>query len=129
MSTESTSAVLPCPKCAKAMHRIEFESVAVDRCESCGGLWFDLLEHRHLRDEFPNADALDTRPAPPISEEDQNKAPLLGCPRCRVQMTRLKDTDRRDVIYDYCAVCKGTFFEAGEFRRYARKGLLGRLFS
>ena len=46
-----------------------------------------------------------------------------------MKMTRLKDTDRRDVIYDYCAVCNGTFLEAGEFRRYAKRGLFDRLLS
>lgn len=92
-----------------------------DQCNACGGLWFDLLEHRHLRDEDPHAAEIDVMPAGEMSVEDQLHVPQRTCPRCHVKMTRLKDTDRRDAIYDYCSICNGTFFDAGEFKRYVSK--------
>ena len=126
---------LLCPKCRQTMkattHTTPRGSTTFEQCDACGGIWFDLMEHRHVRDEDPHAAEIDVRPAANISAEEQLKAPMRTCARCRIPMTRLKDVDRRDVIYDYCSVCNGTFFEAGEFRRYASKpfmvGLLGKL--
>ena len=118
-----------CPNCAAPMASVTHGPTTFDQCNDCGGLWFDLLEHRHLRDEDPHAADIDVKPAAAISADEQLHAPLRTCPRCHVKMTRLKDADRRDVIYDYCAVCNGTFFDAGEFKRYASKAsILGGLF-
>lgn len=122
---------LACPNCTKPMTSITHGKTTFDQCSACGGIWFDLMEHRHVRDEDPHATEIDVKPAAHASEVEQFKAPRRTCPRCRIAMTRLKDVDRRDVIYDYCAVCNGTFFDAGDFRRYASKrflgGLLGKL--
>jgi hypothetical protein len=30
-----------CPKCGMELAEIEFKGIKVDRCVSCGGLWFD----------------------------------------------------------------------------------------
>ena len=37
-----------CPKC-KRMEAVEYEKVEIDRCTSCGGLWFDALEQQDLQ--------------------------------------------------------------------------------
>lgn len=119
-----------CPACGQPMSSVTHGPTTFDQCAGCGGLWFDLMEHRHLRDEDPKAAEIDVRPAPAVGEAEQLAAPKRTCPRCHVAMTRLKDVDRRDVIYDYCSICNGTFFDAGEFKRYVTKtegGLLKRL--
>jgi hypothetical protein len=33
-----------CPKCGMELTEIEFRSIRVDRCFSCGGTWFDAGE-------------------------------------------------------------------------------------
>ncbi len=38
-----------CPKCKNDRDVIEFEGVEVDRCKSCKGIWFDMLEHEQLK--------------------------------------------------------------------------------
>ena len=38
-----------CPKCQSAMATVKIGIVEVDRCTSCGGLWFDSLEEEWLK--------------------------------------------------------------------------------
>ena len=40
---------LTCPKCKAAMEKVDFQTVVVDRCTGCRGLWFDNLEHEKLK--------------------------------------------------------------------------------
>jgi Zn-finger nucleic acid-binding protein len=106
------------------MEEVTFGQFTVDRCTGCGGLWFDLMEQRHLR-ALPGSEQIDT--------DDSNRAVELNprtsidCPRCHGRMTRLRDTDRRDIEYEYCPVCNGAFFDAGEFRRYQQRELIASL--
>jgi Zn-finger nucleic acid-binding protein len=40
---------MECPKCDSAMEKVRFEKIEVDRCTNCKELWFDMLEHEHLK--------------------------------------------------------------------------------
>ena len=37
-----------CPKCGEMMELVTHESINVDRCPGCGGMWFDLFEAEDL---------------------------------------------------------------------------------
>ena len=112
---------LTCPKCSAPMEEVSFEQFTIERCTGCGGLWFDLMEQRHLRDA-PGSEQIDTGPADRGLE--LNNCTSINCPRCHAPMTHLRDTDRRDVEYEYCTICHGAFYDAGEFRRYHQRELL-----
>jgi uncharacterized protein len=56
-----------------------------------------------------------------------NPRTRINCPRCKVLMTHLRDVDQRDVEYEYCVVCNGAFFDAGEFSQYRDASWLGTL--
>jgi Zn-finger nucleic acid-binding protein len=116
---------LTCPKCRGTMAPVTFEEITVDRCTGCGGLWFDVMEQRHLKDR-PGSESIDTAPAQPKGAPHPPAAKMT-CPCCNVPMTRLKDVDRRDVEYEYCTVCNGAFFDGGEFRHYKDTSFLGSL--
>jgi hypothetical protein len=51
-----------CPKCNEAMEQVVFESVAVDRCTGCFGLWFDALEAEDLKKLKQNYDTSEAYP-------------------------------------------------------------------
>jgi Zn-finger nucleic acid-binding protein len=130
MSDESSAAGVgrkarACPKCRNVMKPITFEDITVDRCVSCGGLWFDLMEQRHLKDR-PGSEAIDTAPDRPKGATPAPAA-KMKCPDCDAPLTRLKDVDRRDIEYEYCVVCNGAFFDGGEFRHYKDHSFLGSL--
>jgi Zn-finger nucleic acid-binding protein len=116
---------LSCPKCRNVMNPVTFEEITVDRCVSCGGLWFDLMEQRHLKDR-PGSEAIDTAPAR-AKDPTPTPAAKMMCPCCHAPVTRLKDVDRRDIEYEYCGVCNGAFFDGGEFRHYKDTSFLGSL--
>ncbi len=115
---------LTCPKCRGAMAPVTFEEITVDRCTGCGGLWFDVMEQRRLKDR-PGSEAIDT--APTTATATHSPAAKMICPCCNAPMTRLKDVDRRDIEYEYCTICNGAFFDGGEFRHYKDSSFLGSL--
>jgi uncharacterized protein len=113
---------LLCPKCRAPMESVRFHDITVDRCTACKGLWFDLMEHRHLRQIKGAADAIDIGPARAGEHVDQPVK--MNCPRCTAPMTRLRDVDDRQIVYEYCTICNGAFFDAGEFRHYAQHSFI-----
>ena len=115
---------LSCPKCASAMEPVTHGDVTVDRCTACKGLWFDLMEHRHLRGA-QGAAGIDV--GSPVSGAKTDAQRQIACPKCAARMTHLRDVDNRTIAYEYCTVCNGVFFDAGEFARYRDAGFLGTL--
>src|SRR4051794_2482918 len=104
------------------MKRVTVNDITVARCTSCHGIWFDLMEHRHLR-EAAGAASIDVGPT--VKGEDLQSKVKMSCPRCKATMSRLRDVDQRDIIYEYCSICNGAFFDAGEFRHYAEHSFVG----
>jgi Zn-finger nucleic acid-binding protein len=119
--------VTTCPKCRAAMEPVTYQDITVDRCTACHGLWFDILEQRRLRERAGSEVIDDGAPAAAPSAPSAAPATRLACPRCTAPMTRLRDVDNRSIEYEYCAVCNGAFFDAGEFRQYKDASFLGTL--
>ena len=38
-----------CPKCDGEFEKVTFSGIEIERCMSCAGLWFDLMEKEDLR--------------------------------------------------------------------------------
>ncbi len=123
--SEGAAKTITCPKCQGAMAPVTFEEITVDRCTSCGGLWFDVMEQRRLRDR-PGSQVIDTAPAQSTGAPNPPAAQMI-CPCCNVPLTRLKDVDNRSIEYEYCTICNGAFFDGGEFREYKDTSFLGSL--
>ena len=103
-----------CPKCHGAMQTVEFAGVEVDRCRLCRGLWFDEFEKDELKD-LDGAESLDIGSAEAGAR--MNEIDLIPCPRCGGgQMVRMVDFEQPHIWFEHCAVCGGSFFDAGEFR-------------
>jgi len=43
-SDESTSLDMQCPKCDGTLHETDFESIKIDVCDKCHGVWLDAGE-------------------------------------------------------------------------------------
>ncbi|MBN1886550.1 MAG: zf-TFIIB domain-containing protein [Thermoflexales bacterium] len=109
-----------CPKCKVEMEKVSYQSVEVDRCTRCGGIWFDLLEHKRLKG-LPGAEALDV--GSPDRQAALDALEKVDCPVCQTRMTRLADVRQPHIWYESCPVCSGVFFDAGEFRDYKEETL------
>jgi uncharacterized protein len=106
---------IQCPKCRAPMSTVPFAGIEVDRCSSCGGLWFDLLEHEDLR-VTPGAEALDT--GDPAVGARFDKVGLVRCPIDLQPMVRMVDQSQPSLWFESCPTCHGAFFDAGEFTEF-----------
>ena len=107
-----------CPKCQSEMETVEYEGVEVDRCKNCQGIWFDVGENFSLRDTEAAA-AIDT--GDPETGRVTNSINRYRCPRCDGGMMRMTDAKRKDIRFEECTACRGSFFDAGEFSELSRE--------
>jgi len=103
------------------MEAVTFESITIDRCTSCRGLFFDRLEAEKLR-ALPGSESLDI--GPEELGRAQNTNDRIHCPRDTSLMVRIVDPKQPHIWLETCAVCQGTFFDAGEFRDWKNETLV-----
>ncbi len=113
---------MQCPKCNSLMNPVVFDSIEVDQCSHCEGLWFDILEHEDLK-KVAGAEAIDT--GDPKKGAEYNKVDHYPCPRCSGGMVRMVDREHPHVWYELCHSCQGAFFDAGEFRDFKQGSFTG----
>lgn len=106
------SGAMRCPKCRADMEIINVDGIEVDRCGSCGGLWFDAGEAEQLKTKRAAA-TLDTGSRD--LGRKQNEIDDYRCPRCGGSILRMVDPEQRHIWYEKCGACHGSFFDAGEF--------------
>lgn len=90
--------------------------ILVDRCLSCGGIWFDegemtdAIRRMKLRE-------LPTLPQGRASKLSTSE-PVGPCPRCGASMKTRTSRAVPDVEYDRCRRCHGVWFDAGEAEQF-----------
>jgi Zn-finger nucleic acid-binding protein len=111
-----------CPKCGGELQAVSQDSIEVDRCAQCGGLWFDRLEADRLLKAKGSANAVDTGDAK--VGEQQNQQGKIECPRCHTPMIRMVDLEQHHIWYESCTVCYGKWFDAGEFKDLQQESIV-----
>lgn len=111
-------AAMKCPKCASPMEQVVFDGIEVDRCTSCRGLFFDLMEAEKLR-KRPGSESIDV--GDPATGRTQNANDRIRCPRDTTPMVRIVDPSQPHIYLETCSVCQGTFFDAGEFKDWKQE--------
>ena len=109
-----------CPKCNSPMAKVTFNSVEVDRCTSCGGIWFDSLEQEDLK-KMKSSEVIDKGDPKIGKKQDQKRK--INCPVCNTPMIPMTDPKQPHIHFEGCKVCYGTFFDAGEFKDYKEETL------
>lgn len=120
--------MLTCPKCNSMMERLEisspslraFSGAEIDRCLSCGGLWFDKGEEAALM-TAEVAHALDKGRTDRSRRNDTLRDCL--CPRCSAPMGTLPFKGQPHIRYERCPSCGGAYFDGGEFRDATHRGI------
>ena len=115
---------MTCPKCQGSMQPVQFQGVEVDRCEACGGLWFDAFEHESLK-KLDGAVSIDLGDAVKARAHDQQTRVL--CPRDQARMIPMVDLEQPHIWFESCPICHGAYFDAGEFKDLVNLTLLERL--
>lgn len=101
-----------CPKCGGAMTPVAFQDVEVDRCQACGGLWFDEYEEGRLK-QLNGAETIDS--GDPAVGRMHDAIRHVTCPRDGAPMVTVTMPDQPHIHYEQCQTCYGAFFDAGEF--------------
>lgn len=115
---------MKCPKCSYEMKTTSYKDVEYDQCKNCGGLWFDALEAEELA-EVKDAAGIDTGDAKQGAESNKNR--IIDCPRCNVRLSKVHDKEQPHIQLETCAACKGTFFDAGEFKDFCEETFMDRV--
>lgn len=102
-----------CPKCSSDLTPWSLDSVTVDECRNCEGIWFDEDELRQVKDSAdPDLNWMDFD----IWAESAAIAVAGGdtqCPRCQVAMHVL-EYDSTGVQIEYCHTCSGVWLDKGK---------------
>lgn len=100
-----------CPVCKESMIVVEYESVEVDYCVSCEGVWLDAGELELLLGDDAEACAqiVGRGDASKVSDERPRK-----CPVCGKKMEKAVAAGAQPVTYDRCAQGEGLWFDKGE---------------
>ena len=106
---------MQCPKCYGEMDMVTDETVRVERCKDCHGLYFDQLD-QGLLDSIGINSAIDTG-----DEElgaEYNDMVYVDCPKCDKMMDQRSTENPVHIRFELCPSCHSTFLDAGEFRQY-----------
>jgi membrane associated rhomboid family serine protease/Zn-finger nucleic acid-binding protein len=106
------------------MAEIDRGGVKIDRCDSCGGVWFDAGElNEYLSDAIASdpeiPDAPFTPDGPSGYSAPESRRSELDCPRCRAKLTRFNFAYDSGVILERCPICSGLWVERGKLRNLA----------
>jgi Zn-finger nucleic acid-binding protein len=107
------SLVMNCPKCKAAMEPVTMETLTVDRCTACKGIWFDGNEVKKMRDTR-GSEKIDTGDV--HKGHEMNKITEILCPRCDRPMVERWDVDQHHIRFEACENCQGVYLDAGEFK-------------
>jgi len=111
---------MKCPKCHSEMEVVKMESGEVDRCISCKGLWFDILESEKFISQAKILDTGDAKVGVASNTIDR-----INCPACaNMPMIRMVDSRQHHIWFESCPSCGGRFFDAGEFKDLSSHTLL-----
>jgi Zn-finger nucleic acid-binding protein len=112
-----------CPKCKSGFETVTYENIEVDRCTTCQGIWFDILEQEDLKN-IEGSETIDI--GDEYIGEKYNQLRKINCPDCNVKMMTMIDKDQFHIQYESCPRCFGTFFDAGEFKDYKESTVVER---
>lgn len=95
------------------MKKVSYASIEVDRCQTCGGIWFDLLEKEDLK-KIKGSEKIDT--GNPSSGKKMNEMKHIDCPVCKTRMGTMSDLNQPHIQFESCDTCHGAFLDAGEYK-------------
>jgi Zn-finger nucleic acid-binding protein len=98
---------MKCPKCqTETLGEFLVEDVAVDRCSTCDGIWFDAQELSQLIASLRRGSA--------DEQADDKKG---HCPRDESELLRVFSAIDKSVVLDACPECRGIWLDGGEFAK------------
>jgi Zn-finger nucleic acid-binding protein len=94
------------------MQPVQCDGTTVDRCPTCGGMFFDLEEEPHVLRNKELVAKIDTHPR----SHDADAKVRIECPRDGEPMVHVHDVKQHHVGYETCPACGGVYLDAGELK-------------
>ncbi|WP_005033220.1 zf-TFIIB domain-containing protein [Holophaga foetida] len=127
-----------CPKCGMELLEFCYQTIRIDQCSSCDGIWLDkgeLEAVERAKKGMLLSEELNTRwiqarerlrAATPGELAERQALSHQRCPRCHVE---LEEVQEHGVSVDRCTQCGGVWLDAGEINALAgvEHGILARL--
>lgn len=105
-----------CPVDKEPMLIVEYDSVEIDYCAACGGIWLDEGELEILLGHV-EADAVAL-----TGGRAQSKERARRCPVCNKKMLKETTPSEPPVTYDRCPRAHGLWFDQGELVDVVKHG-------
>jgi Zn-finger nucleic acid-binding protein len=119
-----------CPRCLTnskevLLQNMVLDSIELDVCNSCGGIWFDKqelasaisLDKQTVESFYNKLNSLKVQNE--ISETASNeqgftKDLILKCPKCNIEMSKYKYMYTSNIYIDSCDRCEGIWLDNNE---------------
>ena len=111
---------MKCPKCDKYLDEVFIDHTRVDRCERCGGLWFDKGELDTVRDERDHDLAWLDYDLWKDGNKLGSSGSFVDCPRDGKPLFKIK-YGPADVMVDVCLECHGVWLDKDELDKILRE--------
>ncbi len=98
---------MDCPVCKKPMVILELQSVEIDHCTFCGGIWLDGGELELLLENSIEKDKLLSS----FFYDPNNKEEKLKCPICNKNMDKILVGEKKEIVIDRCKNNDGLWFD------------------
>jgi hypothetical protein len=108
------SANMKCLRCQTQMNKVARDSLLIDMCPDCGGIWLDAGEFERMESGSGHEVAHLLQQARKELLQDAGRLVSFAgmCPKC--EGARLHPMKKRGVELDICPNCKGLFFDEKE---------------
>ncbi|MGE0826055.1 MAG: zf-TFIIB domain-containing protein [Candidatus Binatia bacterium] len=105
---------MQCPKCAtETLSPWPVQTIEVDRCTTCGGVWCDDQELPLLL----RVSSQELKPLQKGPERDDLDTKRGVCPRDATPLIRVFSAQNSSVVVDACSQCRGVWLDGGELSR------------
>ncbi|MDP8263515.1 MAG: zf-TFIIB domain-containing protein [Candidatus Ancaeobacter aquaticus] len=107
---------MSCPNCSTDMKRTVKDTVTIDECQSCQGIW---ITKDHLDELKAKEDRFIRWLDIPLWKEDKEHQMAVsekGCPQCGKKMYQVNYRGH-EVILFLCMDCQGVWLEKGELEK------------
>jgi len=104
------SDIIECPKCANSLESKTLETIPVDQCPTCQGIWFDEQELQSvLTRSHELRRGLHGRNRDPSLDQKRG-----ACPRDKSALLRAFSATDEHIVLDMCPECHGLWLDGGE---------------
>ena len=101
-----------CPKCKEVLVDGILGDVVYQKCNNCGGFWFDKGELKQIKKE-KDWFKIDTVVENATSKITKGK---LKCPHCRETLHTIEYSHETGIKINVCSKCEGLWLDSGELQ-------------